>query len=206
MPVILENGSHELRTWLDPKTSSWSMDLQNLLKPSKTELEIYPVSKDVGKLVNNSPKLILPVASSENNSNIANFFSKIRVENSNDPVPSESKFRSSGDVAKSPEQRNLKKETIIGDFEISCYENPLYDERLDGFKENAKLVRKRKPNHIINDKHQKKIGRTATIPSSILKSIPSISGKDSENYQVKSIERSSNKNKSNKKITDFFET
>ena len=74
MPVILENGSEELRTWLDPGRSEWSKELQDLLKPFKGELECYPVAKEVGKVGNNSPNFIVPVASSENKHNIANFF------------------------------------------------------------------------------------------------------------------------------------
>ena len=76
MPVILENSSEEIRTWLDPKRSAWSKNLQSLLRPFQGELEIYPVSKEVGKVGNNSPTFIIPVASSQNKSNIANFFSK----------------------------------------------------------------------------------------------------------------------------------
>jgi putative SOS response-associated peptidase YedK len=74
MPVILENGSDEIRTWLDPQRTEWSEELQALLKPFPGELECYPVSKDVGKVGNNSPDFIVPVASSENKKNIANFF------------------------------------------------------------------------------------------------------------------------------------
>jgi hypothetical protein len=74
MPVIFNPGSEELRTWLDPKRYEWSKELQGLLKPWDGELEIYPVSKDVGKVGNNSPSLIIPVDSKENKSNIANFF------------------------------------------------------------------------------------------------------------------------------------
>ena len=74
MPVILENGTDQIRTWLDPKRSEWSKELQSLLKPYNGELECYPVSKDVGKVGNNSPTFIIPVASSENKNNIANFF------------------------------------------------------------------------------------------------------------------------------------
>ena len=76
MPVILENGSEEIKTWLDPKRSAWSKNLQSLLRPFQGELEIYPVSKEVGKVGNNSPTFIIPIASSQNKSNIANFFSK----------------------------------------------------------------------------------------------------------------------------------
>ena len=74
MPVILENGSDQIRTWLDPKRSEWTKELQSLLRPYEGELECYAVSKEVGKVGNNSPDFIVPVASSQNKSNIANFF------------------------------------------------------------------------------------------------------------------------------------
>ena len=76
MPVILENGSDQIRLWLDPTRSEWSKELQSLLKPYQGELECYPVSKEVGKVGNNSPAFIVPVASTENKNNIANFFSR----------------------------------------------------------------------------------------------------------------------------------
>jgi putative SOS response-associated peptidase YedK len=76
MPVIFDNGSEEIKTWLDPKRSSWSKELQGLLKPYEGELECYPVSKDVGKVGNNDPSFIVPVDSKENKKNIANFFAK----------------------------------------------------------------------------------------------------------------------------------
>ena len=74
MPVILDNGSEDMWTWLDPKRSTWSKELQSLLKPYKGELECYQVSKDVGKVGNNSPTFIVPITSTENKNNIANFF------------------------------------------------------------------------------------------------------------------------------------
>ncbi|WYZ42043.1 hypothetical protein EsH8_V_000938 [Colletotrichum jinshuiense] len=74
MPVILNPGSREIKTWLDPKRHEWTKELQDLLKPFDGELECYAVSKDVGKVGNNSPSFIIPVASKENKSNIANFF------------------------------------------------------------------------------------------------------------------------------------
>jgi putative SOS response-associated peptidase YedK len=74
MPVILENGTDQIRTWLDPQRHEWTKELQSLLKPYDGELECYPVTKDVGKVGNNSPTFIVPVSSSENKNNIANFF------------------------------------------------------------------------------------------------------------------------------------
>lgn len=74
MPVILEPGSSEMAAWLDPHRVTWSKELQSILKPYEGELECYPVSKEVGKVGNNSPDFIIPVNSKENKSNIANFF------------------------------------------------------------------------------------------------------------------------------------
>lgn len=74
MPVILENGSEAIKTWLDPSRTEWSADLQSLLKPFQGELECYPVSKDVGKVGNNSPSFVVPIDSAANKQNIANFF------------------------------------------------------------------------------------------------------------------------------------
>jgi hypothetical protein len=78
MPVILDNGSEAIRTWLDPNRTEWSKDLQSLLKPFEGELECYPVTKDVGKVGNNSPSFIVPVNSAANKNNIANFFGNQR--------------------------------------------------------------------------------------------------------------------------------
>lgn len=74
MPVILDNGSEAIRTWLDPDRKEWSADLQSLLRPYEGELECFPVNKDVGKVGNNSPQFVVPVNSAANKSNIANFF------------------------------------------------------------------------------------------------------------------------------------
>lgn len=76
MPCILENGSDEVRTWLDPNRHSWSKELQSLLRPYEGELITYPVDKAVGKVGNDSPNFIIPIDSTENKSNIANFFAK----------------------------------------------------------------------------------------------------------------------------------
>ena len=74
MPVILNAGSEAMKTWLDPERNKWSKELQALLKPYDGELECYPVSKEVGKVGNNSPDFIIPIDSKENKKNIANFF------------------------------------------------------------------------------------------------------------------------------------
>ncbi len=74
MPVIIANGSEGMQSWLDANMQ-WTPELQNLLRPyDATKLECYPVSKEVGKVGNNSPDFIIPLDSSANKSNIANFF------------------------------------------------------------------------------------------------------------------------------------
>ena len=76
MPVVLDNGSEALRTWLDPGRHVWTQELQSLLRPFAGALDVYPVHQDVGKVGNNSPTFIVPLDSKENKSNIANFFAK----------------------------------------------------------------------------------------------------------------------------------
>lgn len=80
MPVILDAGSEEMRTWLDPGRYEWSKELQGVLRPFDGELEVYPVSKDVGKVGNNSPSFMVPIASKENKANIANFFANAKAK------------------------------------------------------------------------------------------------------------------------------
>ncbi|KKY14381.1 hypothetical protein UCDDS831_g08257 [Diplodia seriata] len=78
MPVVFNNGSEALWKWLDPGRTRWNSDLQSLLKPFDGELEYYPVSKEVGKVGNDSPSFIIPIDSKENKSNISNFFDNQR--------------------------------------------------------------------------------------------------------------------------------
>lgn len=80
MPVILDPASDNIKTWLDPQRYEWSKGLQDCLKPFDGELECYPVSKDVGKVGNNSPTFLIPIASKENKSNIANFFANAKAK------------------------------------------------------------------------------------------------------------------------------
>ncbi|OKL64457.1 hypothetical protein UA08_00443 [Talaromyces atroroseus] len=74
MPVILDPGSEKMKKWLDPHQTTWTKELQSILKPYEGDLECYPVSKEVGKVGNNSPDYIVPVNSKQNKNNIANFF------------------------------------------------------------------------------------------------------------------------------------
>lgn len=80
MPVILDPASDNMKTWLDPQRFEWSKGLQDCLKPFNGELECYPVSKEVGKVGNNSPTFIIPIASKENKNNIANFFANAKAK------------------------------------------------------------------------------------------------------------------------------
>ncbi|KAJ2903546.1 uncharacterized protein MKZ38_009671 [Zalerion maritima] len=112
MPVILEPGSQELRMWLDPKRNEWSKDLQALLKPFKGEVDVYPVSKEVGKVGNNSPSFMIPVASKENKNNIANFFAKGSDGQPMKEPGKEPKSGSKRDAPGSPEEGSPQKKVM----------------------------------------------------------------------------------------------
>lgn len=105
MPVILDAGSDSIRTWLDPARNKWSKELQSILKPYEGELDCYPVSKEVGKVGNNSPGFIIPVDSKENKSNIANFFANATKK---EPASPDSKPVAHGRPAKDSEWREEK--------------------------------------------------------------------------------------------------
>jgi hypothetical protein len=77
--------------------------LQGLLKPYEGELEIYPVSKEVGKVGNNSPTFIVPLDSSENKNNIANFFNT-----------KGSKAKTTTEVMKEAEEKSKKEDEVEG--------------------------------------------------------------------------------------------
>ncbi|CAP61649.1 uncharacterized protein PODANS_0_260 [Podospora anserina S mat+] len=74
MPVILDAESERLRVWLDLGRREWSKELQGVLRPYEGELEVYPVSKEVGKVGNDDAVFVVPVGSRENKGNIENFF------------------------------------------------------------------------------------------------------------------------------------
>lgn len=125
MPVILDPDSEKLWTWLDPGRHEWSKELQSILKPYEGELEVYPVPKEVGKVGNDSPSFIIPLASKENKSNIANFFTSSSPKkaqpktpqkptgDSNAPTPIKSEVTSPGkgllvSPEKTPQQKPAK--------------------------------------------------------------------------------------------------
>lgn len=131
MPVILDNGSEAIRTWLDPSRTEWSSDLQSLLKPYDGELECYPVSKDVGKVGNNSPSFLIPIDSAENKSNIANFFGNQRKL---------AKKTDTTDIDKT--QHDLEKSTTQSGhvkIEHDANESRVTTSRLEGTEDNAPL-------------------------------------------------------------------
>ena len=126
MPVVFEPGSEALRTWLDPHRTEWTSELQSLLKPWDGQLEIYPVNKDVGKVGNNSPSFIIPLDSTENKRNIANFFNNQKktaksVEAKKEIVKAEEKVeKSEPEVKVEPDEHR-----ITTDKEVSENNAPL---------------------------------------------------------------------------------
>ena len=68
MPVILEPD--QIEAWIEPN-GSWTTALQEMCKPYSGELVTYQVSKDVGKVGNDSPSFVMPL---DSRNSIANFF------------------------------------------------------------------------------------------------------------------------------------
>jgi hypothetical protein len=132
MPVILENGSDAIRTWLDPKRTEWSKDLQSLLQPYQGELECYPVSKDVGKVGNNSPSFLIPIDSAANKNNIANFFGN-QKKAAKSAVEKKSISKAEHDLEKSTNEKGESK------IEHDVNETRATTDRVEGSEDNAPL-------------------------------------------------------------------
>lgn len=125
MPVIFDAGSEAVRTWLDPNRYEWSKELQSLLKPYEGELEIYPVTKDVGKVGNNSPSFIVPLNSKENKSNIANFFGNQKKLASSQEAKTEAVKSEEDTKAMKVEEHVDKRRGTTTDKELSETNAPL---------------------------------------------------------------------------------
>ncbi|KAK0102508.1 hypothetical protein ONS95_006123 [Cadophora gregata] len=208
MPVVLENGSEEMRTWLDPGRHNWSKELQGLLKPYDGELEVYAVSKEVGKVGNNSPTFIIPVASSENKSNIANFFAKGAAKsesNSSKPESTEEKPVVKDDAKTENSSTPIKHEE--GEDRKTVDHSGTEDNApLPVPKEESKQGIKRESDDVTTtDEPPNKISRTSASPSksaTSMKSTRKIRSATSNN--TASPSKATGKDKGSQKITSFF--
>lgn len=207
MPVILENGSEELRTWLDPKRSTWSKELQSLLKPFQGELEVYPVSKEVGKVGNNSQNFIIPVASNENKSNIANFFAKGA---SKDTLKSKLSGKTSpSDASKSENPKNEAKGAPIKaeeeDRKTVDHNGSEDNAPLPVPKEETKQGIKRELDDVADEEPPKKAAKTSVSPTkSSSPAKPARKTRSATSNNTASPSKSTGKDKGSQKITNFF--
>jgi len=175
-----------------------------LLVPFKGEVETYPVSKDVGKVGNNSPNFIIPVASSENKANIANFFAKGKTK--------------PGSTTKPESPKTMKSEKATQEFSTKVEHEPREDRKTvdhDGKEDNAPLPVqksedkkgiKRELEDLEDDKPPAKVSKISentsqdTPPS---KSAPKTRSATS-NKKASSPTKPVNKEKGSQKITSFF--
>jgi putative SOS response-associated peptidase YedK len=206
MPVILENGSEEIRTWLDPKRSSWSKELQSLLKPFEGELDVYPVSRDVGKVGNDSPTFIIPIASSENKSNIANFFSKGAAKGSSKAAAGKKSGISDDKLTDNVEKKNPS---------VQIKHEPGEDRRTidhNGTEDNAPLPIptpetkqgiKRELEDVPAEEPPTKVSKTSPSPSKVSPP-PKGKSRSATNNKTTSPKKATNKEKGTQKITSFF--
>jgi hypothetical protein len=200
MPVILENGSEDIRTWLDPKRSTWTKELQSLLKPFEGELECYPVSKDVGKVGNNSPTFIIPVASSENKSNIANFFAKgaAKGDSKTTAAGKKSEGQKAEEVA-SPIKLEPGEDRETVDHEGSEDKAPLPVP-----KEQPKSVKRELDDVPDDEEPAKKMAKTSISPSKMSPSKPTKKTRSATSNNTASPSKAASKAKGSQKITSFF--
>lgn len=203
MPVILENGSEEITTWLDPKRSTWSKELQSLLRPFKGELEVYPVPKEVGKVGNNSETFIIPIASAQNKSNIANFFSKGGAKPDSEPTvkPEPAHLITSADRGHG---LSTKIKTEEGESSTAI-EHHVPESKQTSFvpRFEAKQGIKRELEEPSTEQTPTKIPKTSTSPSKAL-SPSKAKMKSATKNASPSPKKSTNKDKGSQKITSFF--
>jgi putative SOS response-associated peptidase YedK len=207
MPVILENGSEELRTWLDPNRSTWSKELQSLLKPFQGALEVYPVSKEVGKVGNNSPNFIIPVASSKNKSNIANFFAKGASKDTSKPgaTAKTSKLDESGGESAQKETHETPIKAEEEDRKTVDHSGSEDNAPLPVPKEEAKQGIKRELDDVPVEESLKKAAKTSASPfkmSSPPK--PARKTRSATSNNTASPSKALGKVKGSQKITNFF--
>ncbi|KAL2826125.1 hypothetical protein BDW59DRAFT_67856 [Aspergillus cavernicola] len=107
MPVILDPGSEAWKIWLDPSRTSWSKELQGVLKSYEGDLECYQVPKEVGKVGNNSPDFLVPVDSKENKNNIANFFTNAKKKTEPGVGPEQMETNKDADIKQEDESTQL---------------------------------------------------------------------------------------------------
>jgi hypothetical protein len=214
MPVILDNGSEEIRTWLDPNRHTWSKELQSLLKPYDGELEVYPVNKDVGKVGNNSPTFIIPLTSSENKSNIANFFGNAAAKESSKTKetvellkPTDRRIPRRGDKGNpEPEphrEGNIKKEEI-DDRETVDHDGSEDHAPLPFPKEETKQGVKRELDNVPDDEPPTKTLKLSASLSKGSSEKPPRKTRSATSNNTASPSKSTGKVKGTPKITNFF--
>lgn len=184
---------------MDPNRTTWSKDLQNLLKPFKGELETYPVPKEVGKVGNNSETFIIPLASSQNKSNIANFFSKGATKGESKSTSSltsrkmEKKEDSSAHI-----KREQAEDAPTIEHEVTNDDAPSATAKLE-----AKKGIKRELEDETDEKIPSKISKISASPSKY--SFPSkAKTRSATSNSSTSPKKPTNKEKGSQKITSFF--
>jgi hypothetical protein len=202
MPVILDNGSEELRTWLNPAQSTWSKELQGLLKPYEGDLEVYPVSKEVGKVGNNSPNFIIPVASSENRSNIANFFAKgATKENLNTSTATTQNTNISASVAREAKSTLQEQKE---DRETVDHEGTEDNAPMPVPKGEVKKGIKRELEDVTTEEPPSKILKTSNSPTKPSPAKPTAKSRSATTNVKLSPKKPVGQEKGTQKITNFF--
>lgn len=228
MPVILDPGSKEMEMWLDPERYEWSKELQSCLKPYQGELECYPVNQAVGKVGNNDPSFIVPVNSTANKNNIANFFGggggkkvvkdEAKKEEVKNEVDVKSESKEGEDIADAkPEimpEEEAKNDEEQKDVETENIEHtednaplPVAKEEKDGDTGTKKGIKREHDES--EEPRQKSIEESMKPPIKAAKTEASAGGRKtrSATHNDRGVKRENPRKKSDgsQKITGFFE-
>ncbi|KAK5628561.1 hypothetical protein RRF57_004276 [Xylaria bambusicola] len=213
MPVILDNGSDKIRKWLDPKRYEWSKELQSLLVPYDGELEVYPVSKDVGKVGNNSPSFIIPIDSKENKSNIANFFAKGAATKKDEKSLKEERGQADDipHTGVKPEQPEIEI-TETKRFKAED-EAQVKSEDVEGYEDTEKVpvgIKREATEETMGEEPPKKLATTALSKSQVAKNTEPSPRKGGNKQKISATSNNSrsptkaSKSAGTQKITKFF--
>ncbi|GAA6059894.1 hypothetical protein JCM10212_005277 [Sporobolomyces blumeae] len=144
MPAILDS-THEIETWLSPRP--FDDKVKRLIRPFEGELDVYAVDQRVGKVGNESPDFIKPVA--QKKGSLDSLFAKQQVKQVVETSPSrpirarssnDRKSSRDGDVSKRGQEEHEEEEEKEEEGDDDLVMNPDEDtkSRTDEFERSSR--------------------------------------------------------------------
>ncbi|OWB83901.1 hypothetical protein B5S33_g2537 [[Candida] boidinii] len=133
MPVVLEPGSKEFNSWLNPRIQEWTKELSDCLKPfEKDSLTFYPVNPDVGKISSEGEYLTEPYEVKSETSNQVDILSMLSPKKKADRTTDESNAGKDSPVKTGV--KTEKSDLANNDFDDSSKSQVKTEESLNGKK------------------------------------------------------------------------